>query len=44
MKLGYPVMDGSIDEFFEPDRAVPLRAEVKQLSAADREKWVKKNM
>jgi len=40
MKLGYPVMDGSINEFFEPYRAVPLRAEVKRLSPADREKSV----
>jgi len=37
MKLGYPVMDGSINEFFEPDRAGPLRAEVKRLSPLDRE-------
>ncbi len=40
MKLGYPVMDGSIDEFFEPDRAVSLRAEVTRLSPSDREKRV----
>jgi three-Cys-motif partner protein len=37
MKLGYPVMDGSINEFFEPDRADPLREEVKRLSPPDRE-------
>jgi three-Cys-motif partner protein len=40
MKLGYPVMDESINEFFEPDRAKPLRAEVKRLSPPEREKRV----
>lgn len=40
MKLGYPVMDESINEFFEPDRAEPLRAEVKRLSPSEREKRV----
>jgi three-Cys-motif partner protein len=40
MKLGYPVMDESIDEFFEPDRAAALRAEVGALKAAAREKRV----
>ena len=40
MKLGCPVMDESIDEFFEHDRAAALRAEVGKLSPPAREKRV----
>lgn len=40
MKLGYPVMDESIDEFFEPERAAMLRAEVGTLRPPAREKRV----
>lgn len=40
MKLGYPVMDESIDEFFEHERAAALRAEVGALAPPAREKRV----
>ena len=40
MKLGYPVMDESIDELFEHDRAAALRAEVGALAPSAREKRV----
>jgi hypothetical protein len=40
MKLGYSVMDSSIDEFFEPDRAATLRAEVATLSGSAREEKI----
>ncbi len=40
MKLGYPVMDESINEFFEHERARALRAEVGMLTPAAREKRV----
>ena len=40
MKLGYPVMDESIDEFFEHERAAVLRAEVGLLTPPAREKRV----
>lgn len=40
MKLGYPVMDESINEFFERERAAALRAEVGDLTVPDREKRV----
>jgi three-Cys-motif partner protein len=40
MKLSYPVMDGSIDEFFERDRAASLRSEIRGLSPAKREERV----
>jgi three-Cys-motif partner protein len=40
MKLGYPVMDESINEFFEPERAATLRAEVGALTPPAREKRV----
>jgi len=37
MKLSYPVMDESIDEFFEPDRAKALRREIEGLRPRARE-------
>jgi three-Cys-motif partner protein len=37
MKLSYPVMDESIDEFFEPDRAKALRREIESLQPRARE-------
>ena len=37
MKLSYPVMDESIDEFFEPDRAKALRREIGGLRPRARE-------
>lgn len=37
MKLSYPVMDGSIDEFFETERANSLRREIARLKPRDRE-------
>jgi hypothetical protein len=40
MKLSYPVMDGSIDEFFEKHRATALRTEIQGLSPAKREERV----
>lgn len=40
MKLGYPVMDESINEFFEPGRAAALRAEVGALAPPARERRV----
>jgi three-Cys-motif partner protein len=40
MKLGYPVMDESIDEFFENQRAAALRTEVGKLTPPAREKKV----
>ncbi len=40
MKLGYPVMNESIDTFFEHDRAAALRAEIQALSPPAREKKV----
>jgi len=40
MKLGYPVMDESIDEFFEHERAAVLREEVEMLDPPAREKRV----
>jgi hypothetical protein len=40
MKLSYPVMDESIDEFFEPDRARGLRREIENLRPRAREEAV----
>lgn len=40
MKLVYPIMDESINEFFEPGRAVTLRKEVGALKPPEREKRV----
>lgn len=40
MKLGYPIMDESINEFFEPERAATLRKEVGALTPPAREKRV----
>jgi len=40
MKLGYPVMDESVDEFFEHERAALLREEVGALTPPAREKRV----
>jgi len=40
MKLGYPVMDESIDEFFEPKLAATLRGEVGALTPPARERRV----
>jgi three-Cys-motif partner protein len=37
MKLSYPVMDGSVDEFFEPARAKALRHEIAGLKPRARE-------
>ncbi len=37
MKLSYPLMDGSIDEFFEAERADSLRKEIAGLKPRDRE-------
>ncbi len=42
MKLSYPVMDESIDEFFEPDRARALRQEIALLKPRAREEAVLK--
>ena len=42
MKLSYPVMDESIDEFFEPDRAKALRREIETLKPRAREEAVLK--
>lgn len=42
MKLSYPVMDGSIDEFFEADRARALRQEIALLKPGAREEAVLK--
>jgi three-Cys-motif partner protein len=40
MKLGYPVMDESIDEFFEHERAAVLREEIGKLTPPARERRV----
>jgi len=40
MKLGYPAMDESINEFFEHERAAVLREEVRMLTPPAREKRV----
>jgi three-Cys-motif partner protein len=40
MKLSYPVMDESINEFFEPDRARALRREIQILRPRAREERV----
>lgn len=40
MKLSYPVMDESVDEFFESDRAQALRREIASLNPRAREKAV----
>ena len=40
MKLSYPVMDESIDEFFDPDRARALRREIETLKPRAREERV----
>ena len=42
MKLSYPVMDESINEFFEPDRAKTLRREIENLTPRAREEAVLK--
>ena len=42
MKLSYPVMDESIDEFFEADRAGALRREIEALKPRAREESVLK--
>jgi hypothetical protein len=42
MKLSYPVMDESIDEFFEADRARALRREIEALKPREREEAVLK--
>ena len=42
MKLSYPVMDESIDEFFEADRARALRREIDNLKPRAREEAVLK--
>jgi three-Cys-motif partner protein len=40
MKLSFPEMDGSIDEFFEADRAIGLREKIRDLNPREREKTV----
>lgn len=40
MKLGYPVMDESINDFFEPERAGALRSEIGSLPPPARERKV----
>jgi hypothetical protein len=40
MKLGYPIMDESINEFFEADRARRLRDEIKAVDPSQREEKV----
>jgi three-Cys-motif partner protein len=40
MKLSYPVMDESIDEFFEPSRAKALRCKIETLNPRAREEAV----
>ncbi len=42
MKLSYPVMDESVDEFFEPERAKALRREIGALKPRTREEVVLK--
>lgn len=44
MKLSYPVMDESINEFFEPDRAKALRHEIETLKPRAREEVVLKGI
>ena len=44
MKLSYPVMDESIDELFEPDRAQALRREIGTLKPRAREERVLKEI
>ena len=44
MKLSYPVMDESIDELFEPDRAQALRREIGALKPRAREERVLKEI
>jgi three-Cys-motif partner protein len=40
MKLSYPVMDESVNEFFEPERAKSLRLDIKRLKPRAREEAV----
>jgi three-Cys-motif partner protein len=44
MKLSYPVMDDSIDEFFEPERARRIRREIAGLPSREREDYVLKEL
>ena len=44
MKLSYPMMDESIDGFFEPDRAQALRREIGMLRPRAREERVLKEI